>query len=92
MDYLRSDAKYTMVAWHDEDGKPREAVVRTPLKDLVPQLDPARFAQVHRSVVVNLAAVSHITRLDNDTAEVYLKRRNEVLPVSRNFLHLFKQM
>lgn len=81
-----------MVAWHDEDGKPREAVVRTPLKDLVPQLDPARFAQVHRSVVVNLAAVSHITRLDNDTAEVYLKRRNEVLPVSRNFLHLFKQM
>ena len=38
--------------------------MRTPLKELLPQLDPAQFAQVHRSVVVNLRAISHVTRGD----------------------------
>ena len=91
VDYLRSDAKYTIVAWRD-GGKAAEAVVRRPLKDLLEQLDAEHFAQVHRSVVVNLRAISHITRHDNETAEVHLKGRNDVLPVSRNYLHLFRQM
>ena len=91
VDYLRSDAKYTLVAWHD-GGKPAEAVVRTPLKDLLEQLDPDQFAQVHRSVVVNLRAISHVKRHDNETAEIHLKGRDAVLPVSRNYLHLFRQM
>jgi DNA-binding LytR/AlgR family response regulator len=92
IDYLRSDAKYTLVAWHDEAGQPGEAVVRMALKDLAAQLDPSQFAQVHRSVVVNLRAISHVQRLDNETAEIHLKRRKEGLPVSRSFLHLFRQM
>ena len=91
IDYLRSDAKYTLVAWRD-GGKPAEAVVRMPLKELLAQLDPEQFAQVHRSVVVNLRAISHVTRHDNETAEIHLKGRDEVLPVSRNYLHLFRQM
>jgi len=86
IDYLRSDAKYTVVAWSGG-----EAVVRAALKDLVAQLDPNQFAQVHRSVVVNLRAVSHVRRHDNETAEIHLKGRKEVLPVSRNYLHLFRQ-
>ncbi|GHE38873.1 LytR/AlgR family response regulator transcription factor [Vulcaniibacterium thermophilum] len=90
VDYLRSDSKYTRVAWRD-DGKPAEALIATPLKDLLPQLDPARFAQVHRAVVVNLRAVSHVTRVD-DAAQIHLKGRAEVLPVSRRYLHLFRQM
>lgn len=91
VDYLRSDAKYTLIAWHD-GGKPAEAIVRTPLKDLLEQLDPDQFAQVHRSVVVNLRAISHVRRHDNETAEIHLKGRGDVLPVSRNYLHLFRQM
>jgi DNA-binding LytR/AlgR family response regulator len=91
VDFLRSDAKYTIVAWRD-GGKPAEAVVRTPLKELVEQLDADQFAQVHRSVVVNLRAISHVKRHDNETAEIHLKGRAEVLPVSRNYLHLFRQM
>jgi DNA-binding LytR/AlgR family response regulator len=91
VDYLRSDAKYTIVAWRD-GGKPAEAVVRTPLKDLLGQLDAEHFAQVHRSVVVNLRAISHVKRHDNETAEIHLKGRDDVLPVSRNYLHLFRQM
>ena len=91
VDYLRSDAKYTIVAWRD-GGKPAEAVVRTPLKELLEQLDSDQFAQVHRSVVVNLRAIRHVKRHDNETAEIHVKGRDDVLPVSRNFLHLFRQM
>jgi len=82
VDYLRSDAKYTIVAWRD-GGKPAEAVVRTPLKELLEQLDAEQFAQVHRSAVVNLRAISHVKRHDNETAEIHIKGRDDVLPVSR---------
>ena len=92
VDFLRSEEKYTLVAWRDEAGAPQESVVRTALKDLVPQLDATQFAQVHRSVVVNLRAVSHVTRGENETADIHLKGRQETLPVSRTYLHLFKQM
>jgi DNA-binding LytR/AlgR family response regulator len=90
VDYLRSDAKYTIVAWRD-GGRPAEAVVRTPLKELLEQLDAEQFAQVHRSVVVNLRAIRHVRRHDNETAEIHVKGRDDVLPVSRNYLHLFRQ-
>jgi DNA-binding LytR/AlgR family response regulator len=92
VDFLKSDEKYTLVAWRGEAGVPAGALVRTPLKELVDQLDPAQFAQVHRSVVVNLAAVSHLVRGANETANLHLKGRTEVLPVSRSYLHLFRQM
>ena len=91
VDYLRSDAKYTMVGWRD-GATPAEAVVRTPIKDLLERLDPAHFVQVHRSVVVNRRAISHVRRHDNETAEIHIKGRAEVLPVSRNFIHVFRQM
>ena len=42
--------------------------------------------------IVNLRAIDHVRRGDNETADIHLKGRPEVLPVSRNFLHLFKQM
>jgi DNA-binding LytR/AlgR family response regulator len=92
IDYLRSDSKYTLVAWRGDDGEPAEALVRTPLKELAAQLDTAQFAQVHRSAIVNLRAISHVRRGDNETADIHLKGRTEVLPVSRTFLHHFKQM
>jgi len=57
-----------------------------------PQLDASKFAQVHRSMVVNMRAISHVTRGANETADIHLKGRQEVLPVSRTYLHLFRQM
>ena len=92
IDYLKSDTKYTLIAWRGDGGQPGEALVRTALKDLVAQLDATQFVQVHRSVVVNLRAVSHVVRGDNDTASVHLRGRKESLPVSRSYLHLFRQM
>ncbi len=81
-----------MVVCRTEDGSPTEAVVRTPLKALVPQLDPDQFMQIHRAFAINRRAVSHIVRHDNETASVHLKGRADVLPVSRNYLHLFRPM
>jgi len=92
IDFLRAEEKYTQVAWRDDAGQPHEAVIRTALKELIPQLDAAQFAQVHRSVVVNFRAISHVTRGENETADIHLKGRPEVLPVSRTYLHLFRQM
>lgn len=92
IDYLRSDEKYTRVAWHDDAGKPADALVRLPLKALLAQLDPNQFAQVHRSVVVNLRAIRQVTRGDNETATIELRHRPDRLPVSRSYLPLFRQM
>ena len=90
IDYLRSDTKYTAVAWRD-NGQLAEALVRVPLKELLAQLDGTHFVQVHRAVAVNLRAVSHIMRA-SETGTIYLKHRPESLPVSRTFMHLFRQM
>jgi DNA-binding LytR/AlgR family response regulator len=85
--YLRADEKYTLVVW--EGG---EALIRRTIRELADELDPSRFAQIHRSVIVNLHRVSQVQRGLNETAEVHLKERNDVLPVSRSFLHVFRQM
>ena len=90
IDYLQSDEKYTLVAWRGDGGKQGEAFIRTPLKALIEQLDPTLFQQIHRSVVVNLSAVSHVARGENETADLHFKHRPDVLPVSRTYLHLFK--
>jgi DNA-binding LytR/AlgR family response regulator len=81
------------VITHCRDGtRPGEALVRTPLKELADKLDQEQFVQVHRSVIVNLGSVSHVTRGPNETATIHLKGRPETLPVSRAFVHLFRQM
>jgi DNA-binding LytR/AlgR family response regulator len=85
--YFKSDEKYTLVVW--EGG---EALIRKTIRELVDELDSERYAQIHRSVIVNLACVSHVTRGLNETADVHLHGRSETLPVSRSWLHLFRQM
>ena len=92
IDFLRSDEKYTLIAWRGDDGKEAEALIRSPLKELLDQLDGTNFIQVHRSVVVNINMVSHVTRGENETATIFMKGRDDKLPVSRSYLHHFKQM
>ncbi len=85
--YLRSDEKYTLVVWAGG-----QALIRKPIRELADELDPARFVQVHRSVIVNLHQVTQVLRCENETAELHLRGRSQTLPISRNYLHLFKQM
>ena len=51
-----------------------------------------RVAAIAALVPKDLRAVSHVTRGENETADIHLKGRPETLPVSRTYLHLFKQM
>ena len=85
--YFQSDTKYTRVVM---DGG--EALIRTPLKELLAELDPEKFWQIHRGTIVNLAAVASVLREDAERQFVLLKGRHERLPISRQFTHLFKQM
>lgn len=85
--YCRSDEKYTLVV---HTGG--EALIRTPLRELLDGLDPQRFVQIHRSVIVALPFVAQVVRGDNETAELHLRGRSERLPVSRSYTHRFRQM
>jgi len=82
--YFESDGRYTRIVCNDD-----EALVRTPLKELLAQLDPGRFWQVHRSVVVNQRHIASARRIDDGTMALMLRDRDERLPVSRHFQGLF---
>ena len=73
------------------DGR-QSHLVRTPLKELLEQLDPQRFAQVHRSIIVNLASVERIERDVLGRSQIHLRNHAEVLPLSRSFAERFRQM
>jgi DNA-binding LytR/AlgR family response regulator len=83
--YFESDARYTRVV--HAGG---EALIRTPLKELLAQLDEQRFWQVHRSVIVNHLHVAAAVRVDEGSMHLTLRGRPETLPVSRHFQPLFK--
>ena len=85
--YFQSDTKYTRVVLAQS-----EALIRTPLKDLVAELDPERFWQIHRSTIVNVAQLAGVLREDAERQFALFKSRPERLPISRQFTHLFKQM
>jgi DNA-binding LytR/AlgR family response regulator len=83
--FFQSDTKYTRVVLRDY-----EALVRTPLKDLLSGLDRARFWQIHRGTVVNATAIAAAERIDAERMQVLLRGCDEKLTVSRTFAHLFR--
>jgi DNA-binding LytR/AlgR family response regulator len=85
--YLRSDAGYTAVV--TAEG---EALLRTPIKDLVGRIDPVVFKQIHRSTIVNMRAVAGVSRDESGRGTLRLKGRNETLAVSLTFMPLFRNM
>jgi len=84
--FLASD-KYTEAVTAGE-----RHLIRTPLKELLPQLDPARFRQIHRSTIVNLGAVARIERDLLGRQYLHLKDARTLLPLSRSFAGQFRQM
>ena len=85
--YFQADTKYTRVV--TADG---EALIRTSLKELQEELDPACFWMIHRSTIVNANAIAGVTRDFRGRIVVKLKSRSEKLTVSEAHEHLFKQM
>jgi DNA-binding LytR/AlgR family response regulator len=87
--YFESDARYTRVVYREE-GQQREALLRTPLKDLLVQLDPAQFQQVHRSIIVASSQIASAVRDDDGGMVLKLRGCPDQLTVSRAFQGLFK--
>jgi DNA-binding LytR/AlgR family response regulator len=85
--YFQADSKYTMVVTAEH-----ESLIRKPIKELLAQLDPEMFWQIHRSTVVNVNAIAAVHKTMAGNLEVRLKQRKESLSVSAPYAHLFKQM
>ncbi len=85
--YFKADSKYTLVVTADS-----ESLIRKTLKELVCELDPNMFWQIHRSVLVNVRAIDSVLRNGDGELAVRLKQRHETLAVSEQHHHLFRQM
>ena len=85
--YFQATDKYTEVVTAE-----RRHIIRTPLKELLQRLDTAKFAQVHRSVIVSYAAIDRVERDLLGRLRIHLRNHTDVLPVSRAYVGLFKQM
>ncbi len=85
--YFQAQDKYTRVVTADS-----EALIRTPLKELLESLDEHKFWQVHRSVIVRADAVDRIRRDELGKHQLWLRGRDECLPLSSAFQYRFKAM
>jgi DNA-binding LytR/AlgR family response regulator len=85
--FFISDEKYTRVQTAQV-----EALIRKPIKELVDQLDPGRFWQIHRSTLVNVTAIASVSRDFRGRQIVAVKGHGEKLEVSRSYAGLFKGM
>ncbi len=85
--YFQASEKYTEIVTAGE-----RLVIRTPLKELMLRLDPERFAQVHRGVIVAYAAIDRVERDLLGRLRIRVRGQREMLPVSRAYAGLFRQM
>ncbi len=85
--FFISDEKYTRV-----QTETVEALIRKPIKELVDELDPHLFWQIHRSTLVNVKAIAGISRDFRGRQLVAVRGANDKLEVSRSYTHLFKGM
>lgn len=70
----------------------REFLIRESLRELLPQLNPADFTQIHRGSIVNLNYVQAADRAENGKLTLRLNGLNQQPIVSRLYAHLFKAM
>ena len=85
--FFISDEKYTRV-----QTATVEALIRKPIKELVDELDPEVFWQIHRSTLVAVTAIASVSRDFRGRQIVAVKGHSQKLEVSRSYSHLFKGM
>ena len=85
--YFQADHKYTLVF-----TPAIESVIRKPIKELIDELDPDVFWQIHRSTLVNVNAIAGVSRDLRGRLRVRLKQRKESLPVSETFAYRFREL
>jgi DNA-binding LytR/AlgR family response regulator len=85
--FFQSDEKYTRV-----QTETFEALIRKPIRELLEELDPEQFWQIHRATIVNIQAVSGVVREVSGRQRVQFRNFPEKLEISRSFTSLFRQM
>ena len=85
--YFQADNKYTIVVTAQA-----QSLINKTIRELLEELDPDVFVQIHRGTVVNINAVAAVHRDLRGRLEVQLKQRTETLPVSASFAHVFRRM
>ncbi len=85
--YFEAADKYVRVMTAE-----REHLIRTSLRELLPQLDGQAFWQIHRGTVVQARAIASAQREESGKVTLTLKGRPERLTASRLYAHLFKGM
>jgi DNA-binding LytR/AlgR family response regulator len=85
--YFEAADKYVRVLTAD-----REHLIRISLRELLPQLDPQRFWQVHRGTVVQAREIAQALRDEAGRVQLVLRQRPERLNVSRIYAPRFKGM
>jgi DNA-binding LytR/AlgR family response regulator len=85
--YFQSDNKYTRVVLADS-----EALIRKPLRELLDELDEAKFKQVHRSTVVNFDEIASVIRDGTGKGTIKFKRCKDEVDVSAAFMPVFKAL
>lgn len=85
--FFQSDEKYTRVQLREG-----EALIRKPIKELIDELSPESFWQIHRSTLVAAKEISTVSRDFRGRLIVALKNHTQKLEVSRSYTHLFKGM
>jgi DNA-binding LytR/AlgR family response regulator len=87
VEYFQAGDKYTLVI--TAEG---EALIKKSIKELIQELDPQKFWQIHRGIIVNVSRIETVGRSLTGRGILKLKNRTDALTVSRQYLHLFKQM
>jgi len=85
--FFHADEKYTCV-----QTTTAEYLIRTSIVELLPQLDPARFLQIHRATLINLDHLAGTRRDEASRLFVRFRSLERELPVSRAYVHHFKAM
>jgi DNA-binding LytR/AlgR family response regulator len=85
--YFQAQDKYVRVVTAGA-----EAIIRTPIKDLLAGLDPDEFWQVHRGTLVRVSAIDRVRKDEFGKSMLQLRGRDDALPVSAAFLHRFRGM
>lgn len=85
--YFKAEDKYTLII-----TKEGESLIKKSIKELTEELDPDHFWQIHRGSIVNVSNIDKMSRSLTGRGVLKLKDRPELLTVSRNYLHHFKQM
>ena len=88
--YFKAEDKYVSIFKKGQGGLLEEFILRVSLKELISQLNPDEFWQIHRSVVVKVSAIDKVKKGLSGQMSAYVS--GEKLPISRASQALFKGM